>query len=49
MSCRFDLYVSYSQLAVFQRGLDEPFNMWTDEQVKEGYSSKPGSVSICSK
>ena len=37
MSRQFDLYVSYSQLAVFHPGLDEPFNMWTDEQVEKGY------------
>lgn len=46
MSHRFDLYVSYSQVAVFQPGLDEPFNMWTDEQVKKGYSWTLGSVSF---
>ena len=46
MSCRFDLYVSYSQLAVFHPGLGEPFNMWTDEQVESGYSWKAGSVSF---
>jgi hypothetical protein len=46
MSRQFDLYVSYSHLAVFQPGLDEPFNTWTDGQVEIGYSLRPGSVSF---
>ena len=46
MPHRFDLYVSYSQLVVFRPGLEAPFNMWTDEQVKAGYSLAPESVSF---
>lgn len=46
VSSRFDLYVSYSQLAVFRPSLDEPFNTWTDEQVRNGYSWRPESVSF---
>lgn len=46
MPHRFELYVSYSQLAVFRSGLAAPFNTWTHDQVKNGYSWAPGSVSF---
>ncbi len=40
------LEVSYSQLAVFRRGLDNPFNDWKDAHVAQGFSWRPGSVSF---
>jgi len=46
MSQRLEIYVSYSQLAVFVAGLDQPFNNWTDKQVEDGYSWTPNSVSF---
>jgi hypothetical protein len=46
MSQRFEIYVSYSQLAVFVAGMDNPFNEWTDKQVEDGYSWAPKSVSF---
>jgi len=46
VTSRFDIYVTYSQLAVFSPRLSEPFNAWTDEQVRDGYSWSPQSVSF---
>lgn len=46
MASQFDIYVTYSQLAVFSPGISEPFNAWTDEQVRDGYSWRPQSVSF---
>lgn len=46
MALQFDIFVSYSQLAVFWPSLDEPFNAWTDQQVRDGYSWAPQSVSF---
>lgn len=46
MSQRLEIYVSYSQLAVFVAGLDRPFNKWTNKQVEDGYSWAPKSVSF---
>lgn len=46
MSQRLEIYVSYSQLAVFVAGLDQPFNKWTDEQVEDGCAWTPNSVSF---
>ncbi|HEY9405475.1 MAG TPA: competence protein ComJ [Pyrinomonadaceae bacterium] len=40
----FDLEVSYSQICVFHTNLQSPFNDWTDEHVKQGFSWRPGSV-----
>jgi hypothetical protein len=38
--------VSYSQLAVFDRSLERPFNEWTDRHVAQGFSWRPGSVAF---
>lgn len=46
MASKFDIYVTYSQLAVFSPGLSEPFNAWTDEQVRGRYAWRPQSVSF---
>lgn len=46
MALQFDIFVTYSQIAVFWPALDEPFNEWTDEQVSDGYSWAPQSVSF---
>jgi hypothetical protein len=42
----FSLSVSYSQVAVFDRALEHPFNLWTERHVKQGFSWRPGSVSF---
>ncbi|WP_162125711.1 competence protein ComJ [Pseudoxanthomonas wuyuanensis] len=46
MQSIFELFVSYSQIAVFRHDLQSPFNSWTDEQVRQGFSWRPGSVSF---
>lgn len=40
----FPIMVSYSQVAVFNRSLERPFNEWTDRHVAQGFSWRPGSV-----
>jgi len=40
------LYVSYSQLSVFLAGVENPFNGWSDEQVKQGFTWSRESVSF---
>jgi hypothetical protein len=42
----FSISVSYSQIAVFWPSLEDPFNMWSDEDVGNGFSWRPGSVSF---
>lgn len=46
MNHKFEIYVSYSQVAVFLPELQEPFNPWTDDDVEKGFSWRPGSVSF---
>lgn len=46
MSTRRILIVSYSQIAVFQASLSNPFNDWTDAHIDQGFSWRPGSVSF---
>ena len=40
----FNLEISYSQLAVFLYGLENPFNDWTDTHVAQGFSWRKESV-----
>lgn len=42
----FSLEVSYSQLAVFDARLANPFNDWCDAHVNQGFAWRPGSVSF---
>jgi Competence protein J (ComJ) len=42
----FSLFISYSQVAVFDSALEHPFNLWTERHVKQGFSWRPGSVSF---
>lgn len=42
----FDLAITYSQIAVFNSDMDEPFNDWTDDLVNQGFSWRDGSVSF---
>ena len=39
-----ELFVSYSQIAVFGTGVENPFNRWTDNHVMQGFSWRPESV-----
>jgi hypothetical protein len=38
--------ISYSQIAVFEHGLEKPFNNWTRDQVAQGFSWRKESVSF---
>ncbi|WP_020176714.1 competence protein ComJ [Methyloferula stellata] len=42
----FLLNVSHSQVAVFDSGLQQPFNGWTERHVNQGFAWRPGSVSF---
>lgn len=42
----FVLEISYAQLAVFDASLAQPFNDWSDAHVRQGFSWRPGSVSL---
>lgn len=42
----FSLDVSHSQVAVFDSGLQQPFNGWTESHVNQGFAWRPGSVSF---
>lgn len=42
----FDLDISYSQIAVFWAGLENPFNDWTNTHVEQGFAWRRQSVSF---
>jgi hypothetical protein len=42
----FELNIIYSQLAVFNSNLDDPFNDWSKAHVSQGFSWREGSVSF---
>lgn len=42
----FSLSISHSQVAVFNSELINPFNGWSDIQVRQGFSWRSGSVSF---
>jgi hypothetical protein len=46
MTASFSLFISYSQIAVFDSALEHPFNLWTEGHVKQGFSWRAGSVSF---
>lgn len=46
MPTKFDIEVSYAQLAIFASSLANPFNDWTAQHVAQGFSWRPGSVSF---
>src|SRR3989338_926202 len=43
---RFQLPFSHSQIAIFQTGLENPFNDWKDSHVEQGFAWRVGSVSF---
>ncbi|MEQ8853633.1 MULTISPECIES: competence protein ComJ [Gimesia] len=43
---KFIVDVSYSQIAVFNSGLENPFNDWADQHVLQGFSWREESVSF---
>ena len=46
MAASPSFYVSYSQLAVFDPSLQNPFNDWEPVHVSQGFSWRPQSVSF---
>ncbi|MGZ3296890.1 MAG: competence protein ComJ [Xanthobacteraceae bacterium] len=42
----FQVFVSYSQISVFDPSLSEPFNNWTSRHVAQGFAWRPGSASF---
>lgn len=42
----FESDIFYSQLAVFQYGLENPFNDWNDTHINQGFAWRKGSVSF---
>ena len=42
----FTILVSYRQIAVFDPQLQQPFNDWTPEHVRQGFAWRSGSVSF---
>lgn len=45
-SDEFPIFVSYSQVTVFDHSLERPFNQWTDRHVVQGFSWRQGSVAF---
>jgi hypothetical protein len=43
------ILVSYNQFCVFDATLDDPFNDWNDDHVRQGFSWRPKSVSFGAK
>lgn len=43
---QFTLEISYSQIAVFNPKLDQPFNNWTQAHFDQGFVWRPQSVSF---
>lgn len=42
----FKLNIVYSQIAVFQCGMENPYNDWNDIHVKQGFAWRKGSVAF---
>ena len=42
----FTLMVSYSQIAVFESALANPFSLWTPRHVDQGFAWRSGSTSF---
>ena len=43
---QFTLEISYSQIAVFNSHIDQPFNNWTETHFNQGFVWRPQSVSF---
>jgi hypothetical protein len=46
MATTFALNVSYSQVAVFDSAVAQPFSMWTEQHVHQGFAWRDGTVSF---
>lgn len=45
-SVKFEIFITYSQIAIFDPELEIPFNDWTQQHSEQGFSWRPGSVSF---
>ena len=43
---QFELFSSYSRVAVFRAGLEKPFNDWEQDHLDQGFAWREGSVSF---
>jgi hypothetical protein len=43
---KIQIYLSFSQICVFQSSLENPFNDWSERNFSQGFSWRPGSVSF---
>lgn len=43
---KYELLISYNQIAVFNTNLENPFNDWNDTHVAQGFSWRKESVSF---
>lgn len=46
MSTSFDIFITYSQIAIFDPSLQNPFNNWQPQHFAQGFAWRPGSVSF---
>jgi hypothetical protein len=46
MKTEQSIYILYSQIAVFQADLENPFNDWSTDHVLQGFAWRPQSVSF---
>ncbi|MDF2648872.1 MAG: competence protein [Paenibacillus sp.] len=42
-----ELLVSYSQIAVYNKNMENPFSNWTEHHIKQGFAWREGTVSFC--
>ncbi|MDF2646817.1 MAG: competence protein [Paenibacillus sp.] len=42
-----ELLVSYSQIAIYNKSLENPFSAWTDHHINQGFAWREGTVSFC--
>ncbi|MDQ0220185.1 competence protein ComJ [Peribacillus cavernae] len=41
-----ELHISYSQITVFNKGLENPYSDWTDKHINQGFVWREGTVSF---
>ena len=46
MSASFQLTLVWSQISLFEAGLVDPYNDWTERHLTQGFTWRPGSVSF---
>lgn len=46
METSFEIFISYSQIALFEDSVENPFNDWSDRHVAQGFAWRDESVSF---